>query len=78
MGSVYTFTAFEYGAKKCFLICDKNTYQAAGRQVEEVLALSESLEQEFLKKNLNIYFFANVKIFPHLIVGFFLANIKFT
>ncbi len=29
-----------YGAKKCFLICDKNTYQAAGRQVEEVLALS--------------------------------------
>ncbi|MBR3978079.1 MAG: sn-glycerol-1-phosphate dehydrogenase [Oscillospiraceae bacterium] len=29
-----------YGAKKCFLLCDENTYQAAGRQVEEVLALS--------------------------------------
>lgn len=29
-----------YGAKKCFLLCDKNTYHAAGRQVEEVLALS--------------------------------------
>lgn len=29
-----------YGTKKCFLLCDENTYQAAGRQVEEVLALS--------------------------------------
>ena len=29
-----------YGAKKCFLLCDENTYQAAGRQVEEVLVLS--------------------------------------